>query len=85
MPFLSAIRDGIGYFAHSAYRILQFILAITVCGLYGVDLNRADREKKYSDSKWVCVSFVFPQIPTPSAIYPVSSPPPLNPTPQSAY
>lgn len=33
-------------------RFLQFIFAITVCGLYGTDLNKAHKEHKYTDSKW---------------------------------
>lgn len=43
----------LGYIAHSVYRIIQLALALTVCGLYGVDLHRANREHKYSDGKWV--------------------------------
>ncbi|CZS91656.1 uncharacterized protein RAG0_02180 [Rhynchosporium agropyri] len=41
------------YIAHSVYRFLQFVFAITVCGLYGVDLNRANQAGKYSDGKWI--------------------------------
>lgn len=44
------------YLAFSVVHFIQFALAITVCGLYGVDLNRASREGKYQDSKWVRVS-----------------------------
>lgn len=40
-------------------RFVQFALALTVVGLYGVDLNRARKEKKYVDSKWVGFSFFF--------------------------
>jgi hypothetical protein len=43
-----------GYIAHAVFRSLQVILALTVCGLYGVDLHKADEEHKYSDGKWVC-------------------------------
>lgn len=43
----------LGYIAHSVYRIVQLALALAVCGLYGVDLHRANREHKYSDGKWV--------------------------------
>jgi len=35
------------------FRTLQLITALVVIGLYGVDLNRAQKEHKYSDSKWV--------------------------------
>lgn len=31
----------------------QFVLAVTVCGLYGVELNRAAQAGKYADGKWV--------------------------------
>ncbi len=41
------------YIAHTVYRLIQMIMAITVIALYGMDLHRAHREKKYTDSKWV--------------------------------
>jgi hypothetical protein len=41
------------YLAFSVVYFLQFALAITVCGLYGVDLNRAAKRGVYQDSKWV--------------------------------
>ncbi|KAF2085360.1 hypothetical protein K490DRAFT_23652, partial [Saccharata proteae CBS 121410] len=34
-------------------RLLQFVLGLTVAGLYGVDLNAARRAHTYADSKWV--------------------------------
>lgn len=43
----------LGYIAHSVFRFIQLVLALTVCGLYGVDLHKANREHKYSDGKWV--------------------------------
>jgi len=46
------------YLAFSVLHFLQFALAITVCGLYGVDLNRAARANKYQDSKWIYAEFV---------------------------
>ena len=33
-------------------RFLQLVFGITVIGLYGVDLHRAHRERKYTDAKW---------------------------------
>ncbi|KAL8856460.1 MAG: hypothetical protein Q9178_006930 [Gyalolechia marmorata] len=33
-------------------RFLQFVFAVTVIGLYAQDLRRAEKEDKYSDSKW---------------------------------
>jgi hypothetical protein len=41
------------YIFMSVLRFLQFVLAITVCGLYGVDLHNAAEQGKYADSKWV--------------------------------
>jgi hypothetical protein len=37
----------------SIIRLLQFVLALTVCGLYGQDLNNARMQHKYADGKWV--------------------------------
>jgi hypothetical protein len=34
-------------------RFFQFIFAITVAGLYGVDLHAANKEHAYTDGKWV--------------------------------
>lgn len=44
------------YLAFSALHFVQFVLAITVCGLYGVDLGRAAKAGVKRDSKWVRVS-----------------------------
>ncbi|OIW30673.1 hypothetical protein CONLIGDRAFT_630628 [Coniochaeta ligniaria NRRL 30616] len=46
------------YLAFSVVHFIQFALAITVCGLYGVDLNRAAKAGVYQDSKWVYAEFV---------------------------
>jgi len=43
----------IGYIALSILHFFQFVLGITVCGLYGTDLQRARNAGKYSDGKWV--------------------------------
>jgi len=43
----------LSYIAHSVFRFIQLVLALAVCGLYGVDLHKADKEHKYSDGKWV--------------------------------
>ena len=44
---------GMHYIFISVLRFVQFVMAITVCGLYGVDLHNASAAGKYSDSKWV--------------------------------
>jgi hypothetical protein len=55
-------------------RFLQFVLALTVAGLYGVDLQAAAKAHVYADSKWVyaevvagisCVTALVYMIPTP--------------------
>ena len=39
-------------------RFLQFILALTVAGLYGVDLHAANKASAYADGKWVFAEVV---------------------------
>jgi hypothetical protein len=46
------------YLAFSVLHFFQFVLAITVCGLYGVDLQRARSAGSYADSKWVCALMI---------------------------
>jgi hypothetical protein len=45
---------ALSYIAFSIVHFFQFVLAVTVCGLYGVDLHRAAESGKYLDNKWVC-------------------------------
>ncbi|QPG93546.1 hypothetical protein C2857_000615 [Epichloe festucae Fl1] len=44
---------SVSYFAFSALHLVCFALALAVCGLYGQDISSAQKEGKYSDSKWV--------------------------------
>ena len=39
-------------------RFIQFVLAITVAGLYGVDLSRGTREHVAPDGRWVYAEIV---------------------------
>jgi len=39
-------------------RLLQLIFALAVVGLYAQDLNKARKENKYSDGKWVFATVV---------------------------
>jgi hypothetical protein len=41
------------YAAFGVLHLFQFVLAITVCGLYGVDLGRAAKAGVPADGKWV--------------------------------
>jgi hypothetical protein len=43
----------LSYIFFSVVHIVGFALALTVCGLYGKDLSRANEQDKYADSKWV--------------------------------
>lgn len=44
---------SVTYFAFTALHFVCFALAITVCGLYGTDLQRAKKFDDYTNSKWV--------------------------------
>ncbi|CAN8100004.1 unnamed protein product [Discula destructiva] len=44
---------AISYIVFSFIHIVQFALALAVCGLYGQDLTRARNNDSYVDSKWV--------------------------------
>jgi hypothetical protein len=39
-------------------RFFQFVLALTVAGLYGVDLHHANKAHAYTDGKWVFAEVV---------------------------
>lgn len=47
-----------GGIARFILRFVQFIFAITVAGLYGVDLANAHKAGAYTDSKWVFAEVV---------------------------
>lgn len=44
---------SVSYFAFTALHLVCFALALTVCGLYGTDLQRAKHFDEYTNSKWV--------------------------------
>lgn len=52
------LGQSISYLAFSGLHFIQFVLALTVCGLYGVDLHRANKAGVYIDSKWVYAEVV---------------------------
>lgn len=43
----------LSYIFFSVVHIVGFALALTVCGLYGKDLQNANDQDSYADSKWV--------------------------------
>lgn len=63
--FRFAPNSDVGNYPHGPHslirltlRILQFIFAITVCGLYGVDLHAATKAHVGADGKWVFAEIV---------------------------
>ncbi|KAM7201446.1 hypothetical protein V8F20_004910 [Naviculisporaceae sp. PSN 640] len=53
------IRDmSKGYMLFATLHFFQFVLAVTVCGLYGVELNRAAKAGVHGDGKWVYAEVV---------------------------
>ena len=48
----------IGFLVHTIVRFFQFVLALTVLGLYGTDLNNARIHGVPGDSKWVFAEVV---------------------------
>lgn len=38
-------------------RFIQFVLAMAIAGLYGTDLNKAQKPTGYVESKWVSTFF----------------------------
>jgi len=44
----------LSYVLFSILHFVQLVLAIAVIGLYGTDVDRAHKEGKYTDGKWVC-------------------------------
>lgn len=56
MAFRDRQRGGsfVFFILDATLRFLQLVFAIAVIGLYAQDLNKARKEKKYADGKWVC-------------------------------
>ncbi|KAI3327155.1 hypothetical protein HD806DRAFT_486182 [Xylariaceae sp. AK1471] len=44
---------ALSYVLFAILHFFQFVLAIAVIGLYGTDLDRAHKQGKYTDGKWV--------------------------------
>lgn len=47
-------KFSLSYLLFCALHFAQFVMAVTVCGLYGYELNRAAKAGKHADGKWVC-------------------------------
>ncbi|CCU80129.1 hypothetical protein BGHDH14_bgh01383 [Blumeria hordei DH14] len=53
MNFIDRYKGPVAYFAHAFYRFIQLTLALTVCGLYGMDLSSADQANESLDGRWI--------------------------------
>jgi predicted membrane protein len=52
-------KSGIyGVISRATLRTLQFIFAVTVAGLYGVDLAHATKTKTHAHTEWIYAEFV---------------------------
>ncbi|KAG7291496.1 hypothetical protein NEMBOFW57_001515 [Staphylotrichum longicolle] len=49
---------ALSYLLFVLLHVSQFILAVTVCALYGVDLDRARKAGVHADGKWVYAEVV---------------------------
>ncbi|KAK4161422.1 hypothetical protein QBC43DRAFT_217586 [Cladorrhinum sp. PSN259] len=49
---------SVSYIAFTVLHFCQFVLAITVCALYGVELDRARKAHVDGDSKWIYAEVV---------------------------
>ncbi|KAI0975749.1 hypothetical protein F4678DRAFT_280676 [Xylaria arbuscula] len=47
------VGKSVSYLLFSILHFIQFVLAITVIGLYATDLDRAHKKGVYADGKWV--------------------------------
>ncbi|KAI1178834.1 hypothetical protein F4777DRAFT_586344 [Nemania sp. FL0916] len=50
---MGLVNKTTNYVLFAILHSIQFVLAVTVIGLYGVDLDHARKEGKYTDGKWV--------------------------------
>ncbi|KAK3943928.1 hypothetical protein QBC46DRAFT_13887 [Diplogelasinospora grovesii] len=48
----------LSYWLFVALLFFEFVLAVTVCGLYGVELNRASKAGQGADGRWVYAEVV---------------------------
>ncbi|OBT88241.1 hypothetical protein VE02_02793 [Pseudogymnoascus sp. 03VT05] len=49
---MAILNEPMTYLAFGVVRFFQFILALTVCGLYGVDITNARKAHHPADGRW---------------------------------
>lgn len=52
---MAILNAPMSFIAFSVLRFFQLVLALTVCGLYGVDLTNARNAGSHADGRWVCI------------------------------
>jgi hypothetical protein len=50
---MAILNEPMTYLAFGVVRFIQFILALTVCGLYGVDVTSMRKAHVHTDGRWV--------------------------------
>lgn len=50
---MAILNEPMTYLAFGVVRFFQFVLALTVCGLYGVDITSARKAHHSTDGRWV--------------------------------
>lgn len=51
-------HNFIGFLVHTFFRFFQFVLALTVLGLYGQDLDSMRKAHVHVESRWVFAEIV---------------------------
>jgi len=69
MRVKTGVELTLSYLLHSTFRFIQLVLALAVCGLYGVDLHKANKMHSYSDGKWVYAEIVASLSAVTAAVY----------------
>ncbi|KFY00379.1 hypothetical protein V490_01382 [Pseudogymnoascus sp. VKM F-3557] len=49
---MAILNEPMTYLAFGVVRFIQFILALTVCGLYGVDVTSMRKAHVHTDGRW---------------------------------
>ena len=62
MPYIDRAKDVhggiVGFFVHTVVRFFQFVLGLTVLGLYGSDISGQRNAMGHADGRWVFVEVV---------------------------
>ena len=60
---MAILNEPMTFLVFSLLRFFQFVFAITVCGLYGVDVTSMRKAHIDTDGRWVCpLSYSRPEM-----------------------